>query len=147
MTAKRPRTIRDVLGAAQPYPIDSLHRTDDHQAIRHKERRGRCSFLRQQLERSALPSIDPRIAFSDQGRVERHSVGCERLPIAGQSLFCGSDTGETRHDANPPVPKRDQMLDRLSSAPHVVYEDSIDAQFGRETVNAHQWQPLRRPGA
>src|SRR6266478_8177036 len=137
----------NVLWAAQSNLRNGLQGTDDHQAVRHEKRRGLCGFLGQELKSRARSSIYPRIAFSDQCRIVRNAVGFERLLISGQPLFRRSDTGETRHNANPLVPKCNQVVDRLSSARHVVHENGIDVQLRRKTVDVHQWQPLGRPGA
>src|SRR5205085_3173609 len=97
---------RYVLRAAQPHLIDGLQSTDDHLTVRHEERRRPYAFLCQELQSTALSPFYTRIAFNDQCRIERNSVGFERLLISGQPLLRGDNTGETSHDANPLVPKR-----------------------------------------
>ena len=53
-------------------------------------------------------------------------MGFEGLLVAGETLLSSGNTGDTGHNTNTSMTKRNQMFDGFACACYIIYEYRID---------------------
>ena len=117
--------------------MDRADRPDRDQVLAREERGGRIVAAKQ--VGCGLIRVDPpELRMADQAQILCQAVLSEGLLVPPQPLRSREDVRPVAEEADPRVPRRDQVRDRARRAAGVVGHDRVGVEEARRAVDEHQ---------